>query len=57
MSDLQEELSWIKYDWFTEDNWWEQVDRIRDVLDNYNIPYNCKTPWDYWELLNKLVIN
>lgn len=49
MSDFEQELSWIKQDWFTENNADEQIDRIKELFDQYSLILKWKTYWQIWD--------
>ena len=47
--DFQNELMWIKMDWFTENNADIQIDRIKELYENNWIELHWKTYWQIWE--------
>lgn len=53
---FQEELNWIKMDWFNEDNAWDQIDKLKDLYKRFWKELKWKTYWQIWEEATGIIL-
>ena len=46
---FEEELIFIKMDWFNENNASDQISKIEELYEKYWIELHWKTYWQIWE--------